>query len=208
MNNLKNKIKKLLHILSVMYIERRKGLNFTTLDIYFTGIKPILSLQKSEGEWVDSIFEHLTIKSTDSLIDIGCSKGFVLSKVYHLGFARLTGIDSNNRVIKIACKNMKRLKINKVTFEHIDARDFEHYTYYNYFYLFNPFPLKIFSVVIDKIVETLISNPRKITIIYVNPHYSDYIVKSGKDKEVYLVLKHKIYNNYTGKYDHIYENEE
>ena len=46
-------------------------------------------------------------------------------------------------------------------------------------FLFNPFDEIIMSAVVNNIFESLQTNPRKLTIIYVNPLHIEQFLKAG-----------------------------
>ena len=53
-------------------------------------------------------------------------------------------------------------------------------------FFFNPFDEIIMSAVVNNIFESLQSNPRKISIIYINPLHKEYFLKAGFTETWYI----------------------
>jgi len=150
---------------------------------------------------LNKIFKELLIKNNDMFIDIGCGKGFVLWHASNYNFKKILGIDIDENLIRIANRNIDKLKLEKVEAIYANALDFNSYLDYNYFFLSNPFSLEIFKSVFDNIILSLKNSPRKITVIYYNPTCADYIDSTGE-----FILKKTLYCNIKDYYAHIYEN--
>lgn len=123
-----------------------------------------------------NIFSYLDVSKRDSLLDIGCGKGFAMHLFSALPFGRIDGIESNDRLVRIARENLSKLHFGDSRFHvfEIDARDFMNYENYDVLYLFNPFD----NVVLDTICRKLRKHrPRK--IVYQMPHYVDTFIRYG-----------------------------
>ena len=123
-------------------------------------------------------FDCVDLKKYPRIIDIGCGKGYVLWQAKKYGFAKIGGIEYDEKLWKICVRNMKRLGIDRdVTVAHEDARTFSGYGNYDVFYFFNPFVEEVMNQVIGQIIEQC--KGRQIMIIYYRPRYTDWIEGCG-----------------------------
>ena len=125
--------------------------------------------------------------SGGSLLDIGCGKGFVLWKASSYSFDRICGIDIDDRLIAIAERNIRRLGLMHTEVFCEDARFYAFYEDFDCFFFSNPFDMEIFREVIDRIVLSLKTNPRTITIIYYHPTCSSYLEGLGIFQKVQVL---------------------
>jgi len=186
-----------------IFKERIRGLDFSMRDKRLL----IATNGKMHGYSIapkgilNNIFKKLLIKNNDMFIDIGCGKGFVLWHATNYNFRKILGIDIDENLVKVAKRNIDKLKLKNVEAIHANALEFNSYSDYNYFFFSNPFSLEIFKPVFDNIVLSLKNSPRKITVIYYNPTCADYILNMGE-----FILKETLYCNIKDYYAHIYEN--
>lgn len=146
----------------------------------------------------------LPISEKDSVLDIGCGKGKMVFYFDRLGFGRSDGLEFSKELAACARNNMQILR-RKSKIINADAKEFDDYCSYNYFYLFNPFDAETMRAVMLKIEKSYEQKPRKITIIYCNPCCHQQIIESG-----FFSLKYSdenFYRRITGRVYHIYENE-
>lgn len=120
------------------------------------------------------MFTKYPFNEDDHFVDFGCGKGRVILVSAYLGCPQVTGVDINPRMIDIASKNMNTLKtknLGTTNYKLIccDARNFSIDDNYNKFFFFNPFHLKVFIHVINKIVNSLHNNNRKIVLFLYYP---------------------------------------
>ena len=141
----------------------------------------------SGGLAFDKIMANFDITPADAIVDYGSGKGGILISLSKYPFAKITGVEIAPELVEIAISNIRKLKINNVEIECCDAADFKQLQEYNYFYFFDPFPCSIMEDVIDNIKKSILDQPRKVTIIYLNPSCHD-IIEAGsiltKTKEV------------------------
>jgi 16S rRNA G966 N2-methylase RsmD len=125
------------------------------------------------------IFSVLDITNENKFIDIGCGKGYVLTKAAKQKYNRIMGIDFVPEMIKIAQKNISILKLeNRINLCLADATQFN-YDEYDHLFLYNPFSKDILRVVVNRIVESLNRNPRDLTIIYFHPSDHSIFMETG-----------------------------
>jgi SAM-dependent methyltransferase len=112
------------------------------------------------------------------LIDVGCGKGRVLLFASHYPFAKISGIELSESLVRIARENISRYKANASKVQrckHVEVVqvDFREYPIPDgnlFFFLFHPFTGKVFEESIQHIHEAAIRHPhRDIYLAYVNP---------------------------------------
>lgn len=123
----------------------------------------------SGGLAFDKILSNFSISSADAIVDFGSGKGGVLISLSKYPFARITGVEISKELVTIARDNISKLRIKNVDIQCCDAAAFTPLDAYNYFYFFDPFPGVVMTEVLGNIEQSLTDNPRKVTIIYLNP---------------------------------------
>ena len=122
-------------------------------------------------------------KPKTHFLDIGCGKGRALCVAAHQGFNKVTGLDFAKDLCEAAKENLQITKqyISALEFKVInnDAFYFEIPDDVDCIFFFNPFDEIIMSGVVNNIFESLQSNPRNISIIYVNPLHKELFLKAG-----------------------------
>ncbi|MBL7701102.1 MAG: class I SAM-dependent methyltransferase [Ferruginibacter sp.] len=151
---------------------------------------------------LEEVFERLNYqkqqttnsKPFNHFLDIGCGKGRALCVAAHHGFKKVTGLDFARGLCETAKENLAvtKQKIPELEYKVInnDAFYFEVPDDVDCIFLFNPFDEIIMSAVVNNIFSSLQNNPRKITIIYVNPLHKDLFLKAGY-KETWYSKKMK-----------------
>jgi SAM-dependent methyltransferase len=105
---------------------------------------------------VKNILRGLPIQVDDSFLDIGCGKGGVLCFATEFPFGRIAGIEIESRLVGIAKRNLEILHLqSRVEVIQADALTFEHYSEFNFFFLFNPFDLEIYGEVLVRIFRCI-----------------------------------------------------
>lgn len=130
------------------------------------------------------VLKKLKITNNDSIIDIGCGKGKALYIMSKFPFKKICGYDLSKELIDLAKNNMKRLNLNNIELFIADANNFKNYDDFNYFYIYNSVPEKVFIKMMKNIKASIEKRPRECTFIYLNPVYDD-IVKKNNFKEFY-----------------------
>jgi len=131
----------------------------------------------SGNKYLKIVLQGIQINKDKSILDIGCAKGSALKVMLSFPFKKIDGIELSPDLVKIAKRNFQKLKTNKVEIFNQNATDFMGYNNYNYFYLYNPFPKKIFEKVIKRINEQI--KNKEILIIYNNPVCHDLLIDSN-----------------------------
>jgi SAM-dependent methyltransferase len=132
---------------------------------------------------LEEIFSQLTGSSRKHFLDLGCGKGRALCMAAHVGFKKVTGVDFSKELCDQAVANLALTKQQVQEFKSVvvnnDAFYFEIPDDVDCIFFFNPFDEIIMSAVINNIFESLQTNPRKLTIIYVNPLHIEQFLKAG-----------------------------
>jgi SAM-dependent methyltransferase len=153
---------------------------------------------------LEETFKHLKNGSTQQqttnnkpqthFLDIGCGKGRALCVAAHQGFRKVTGLDFSRDLCESAKENLAitKQKIPELEYKIInnDAFYFEIPIDVDCIFFFNPFDEVIMSAVVNNIFTSLKKNPRKISIIYVNPLHKELFLKAGY-KETWYSKKMK-----------------
>lgn len=118
---------------------------------------------------IQKILKKLNSTPNDSILDIGCGKGLFLYYASKFKFCQIDGIEYSKELTEIALKNLAKMKDARVHIKQCDAREFQEYDKYNYFFINNPFTAEITEFVVKKICESYHNKKRKITVIYQFP---------------------------------------
>lgn len=164
-----------------LFEEKVRGLDFTMNQLFSKEEakkkKHFHGYAKSDERHVRDIFESIDVQENDKLLDIGCGKGVILREACRYPFAKIAGIEMDPELCGIAEKNFRILALDrKISVYHANALEFDRYSEFNVFYLYNPFDETVLSPVIDKIVAT---KTEKITIIYSKPTCAHIIEEKG-----------------------------
>lgn len=118
---------------------------------------------------IERFLDHLDVRESDVVYDIGCGKGRILCVAARRGPRRCVGIEFDRRLADIARLNADHLREPKAPIEvrTTDAAeaDYEGGTVYC---LFNPFGRRTVAATLDRIRATLETNPRPIRLGYGN----------------------------------------
>ncbi|NVO12215.1 MAG: class I SAM-dependent methyltransferase [Bacteroidales bacterium] len=140
---------------------------------YSNGYEPI------SGVFLKKVLCYLKINNQDTILDIGCGKGYALKIMLKFPFAKVDGVEISEMLAKIARNNFKKRKNKIPTIYTENAVDFNSYDDYNYFYFFNPFPSFVMLKVLEKLKNSIQKKPRKVIIIYANPTCHDDIINTN-----------------------------
>jgi predicted RNA methylase len=122
------------------------------------------------------LFNSQKFTKKDSIIDIGCGKGSILRILLKYPFKNIGGIEISETIFNICLMNFNKIKDNRVTIFYNDARFFNDYDNYNYYYAYNPCSKKIFDEIIKNIVLNATNNK---TFIYSNAKWDSVLKKYG-----------------------------
>jgi len=151
----------------------RKGIDIEHSTIYMPASYDLL----------EKVFQQVPVASFNHLIDIGCGKGRAMCVAAHYGVANMSGIDLSRELCDAASKNLAFTKTRLPGLEYKiinnDAFYFSIPEDADCIFLFNPFDEVIMSAVVNNIRGSQEKNPRKMTIIYLNPLHKDLFTAEG-----------------------------
>jgi 16S rRNA G966 N2-methylase RsmD len=168
------------YLFRIYILEKPRGLDFyrtvyNNNNVHEYSIIPVSQLKKI-FDWLNG---SKLMSIGGGIIDIGCGKGLALVTAASYSYGKVIGIDLISELIRIAKRNINILKLqDRIQVFTADAVVFEHYDEYDTFYLYNPFEEDIFSRVVNRIINTLETHPRKITIIYANPKCHSVVMET------------------------------
>jgi hypothetical protein len=149
---------------------------------------------------IEKLFSRINIRQTDSIIDIGSGKGGAIMSLHKYPFRKIDGIEIDNKIYEISRSNLSKAPHNNTTVYFGDARTFDKYGEYNFFYIYNPFSGVVMRKVLEKISQSVADSPRNITLVYFNPTQHDVVAESKLfikyiDLYSYLGINARIYTN-------------
>lgn len=170
------------------------GIDLTHATIYMPVSYTLLEEVFKQLDSSNQKLKSTNYKPFKHFLDIGCGKGRAMCMAAHHGFNKVTGIDLSKDLCNIAEENLARTNqlfpqlqyklINNDAFYYEIPEDADCILF------FNPFDEFIMSAVVNNIFESLDENPRKITIIYINPLHKEQFLKAGY-KETWYSKKMK-----------------
>jgi SAM-dependent methyltransferase len=120
-----------------------------------------------------SVMRDVAIRNgQDVFLDYGCGMGRVVVLAATYPFRRVIGVELSRQLVALAEENVRRarkkLRCPDVIIEHADALTFVVPADVTVIHLFNPFFGKILARVLDNIEQSLVDNPRRLTILVSN----------------------------------------
>jgi 16S rRNA A1518/A1519 N6-dimethyltransferase RsmA/KsgA/DIM1 with predicted DNA glycosylase/AP lyase activity len=161
--------------------EKLNGLDFlTTVKSIDLGLDPNKSYDSSptDRNFIFKVLSKYEICNNDKILDIGCGKGNAMSIMLKFPFSQVDGIEISKQLVDIAMNNFKIKGIKNSTIYNIDASEFNMFDQYNYFYFFNPFNSSTMQIVLENLIESINSKPRKIILIYYHPVFHQDIINT------------------------------
>ena len=161
-----------------------KGIDITHATVYMPASYDMLEL----------FFSKVELSSFKHLLDMGCGKGRALCVAAAMGAKKLSGVELSKELYTDAKANIASIKqrFPEAQFElfNHDAFWFDIDDDVDCIFMFNPFDDVIMSAVLENIESSLQNNPRKITVIYINPLQKHLFAENGY-KEVFHFQKMK-----------------
>lgn len=130
--------------------------------------------QASEPQLFHEILRTLPVApEAFTFIDLGSGKGRTLLMASDYGFRRIIGVELLDELHQIAQRNIagyhsEQRRCFNIEAYSGDARDFRFPQEAFVLYLFNPFPDYILKTVLEKLRESVASNPGEVYVIYHN----------------------------------------
>ncbi len=159
-------------------IERKENLDFNG-HIF----QNELGFNSNEGndytpsdDWILSLCKD-RIFSSDSIIDLGCGKGYAMYLMSRFPFKKIYGIEKSDKLAEIAKNNIKKMN-DKNRFEiwNMDATELKKNTDVwnklgncNYVYIYNSFPYDVMKMVLEEFSEKIKESNWNPVIWYIHP---------------------------------------
>ncbi len=120
---------------------------------------------------IDTLFDVYTPQKEDVLVDFGCGLGRLNFYLEHRFGIQSVGVEMVEAYYLRALENQKTYngKKENISFVHTAAQDYEISSFDTIFYFFNPFSVNIFRRVVNHILASFESHPRKITLLLYYP---------------------------------------
>ncbi len=121
---------------------------------------------------LERIADHNLIGKENVLLDYGCGKGRVGIFFARESGCRTIGIDYNEKMIKIADKNLTSsglAETHRVTFEKANAGDYAVPEEVDRIFFFNPFSEDVLSGALSRVMESWYGLPREVFLIFYYP---------------------------------------
>lgn len=160
-----------------------KGIDISHATIYMPASYDLL----------ENFFSRINLKEYHHFVDIGCGKGRAICVAASFGAKKITGVELSKDLCVSAKENLQKTKEKYPDFIYDvynnDAFYFQIEKDVDCIFMFNPFDETIMSGVLENIEASLQKNPRKITVIYINPLQKHLFLESGfKEKYHYQKL--------------------
>jgi SAM-dependent methyltransferase len=150
----------------------------------------------SGGPELKRLLDVLPIDDSDAVIDLGCGKGGAMFTLARYPFSRVDGVEICEHFVRIAERNLARLKITNSCVFCADAADFLDLDPYSYIYMYNPFPRRVTEIVLNNIKNSILRRSRTITVIYKNPIFDCLLLECGFKKLVQTEQEHADYPSF------------
>ena len=184
-----------------VYVALRESLN-RALD-WGSGIQTrgVIQLDEHGGERADYqasdwltlrlILPKREVSEGDVFIDFGSGLGRVVYQAARYPFRRVIGVELSQQLNDVAKENISR-NLHRLTCENVElvASDVLHYGIpddVTVAYFANPFTGAIFETVIDRLLDSVDRNPRRLRIIYKKPLEHDFLLATGRVTPVRLI---------------------
>jgi len=120
----------------------------------------------------------------DVFIDYGSGKGRVVLQAAHYPLKRVIGLEISEELNDFARRNLDgfygRLACERIELVTADVLDYQPPDDVTIAYLYNPFRGEILSTAIERLIESVDRNPRRLRIVYVNPIDHDLLMATGR----------------------------
>lgn len=163
-----------------------------TLNIRTTGIREwsveevhYNRCESTPYKALDRLFERYSFNKGDELVDFGSGRGRVAFSIHNRFRIPVDGVEANDKTFDELLVNQRNYlatakHINApLYFEFGTAENFDIKPSHNKFYFFNPFSIKIFRIVVRKILASFKEHPREIDLILYYPilQYRQFLQK-------------------------------
>lgn len=126
---------------------------------------------------LEKMIANMEFHCDDVFVDLGCGKGRVVLFLALQNLKKVIGIELHKDLANAAKSNMTKMKSKLNTPVEIINKDATNFNLENctIFFLNNPFGYKTMEKIIGNINKSLLTNPRKIKILYRHPYSQDIL---------------------------------
>jgi predicted RNA methylase len=131
------------------------------------------------------MLRSLNLRPNDVFVDIGCGKGRVVCCACRLPIHRVVALELNSTLLDQTLDNVEMLRGKRAPVQPIRMSADEYdYADATVAYLYNPFNARITELVIDRLFESYLKQPRTIRVVYANPVH-EYVLRKYNWLEKY-----------------------
>src|SRR4051794_3861830 len=127
---------------------------------------------------------YLGVSERDTFVDFGCGKGRVVHQAARRPFRRVVGVEIAPALAEIARAGLAarrhQHRCRNVEIVVADLKDFRVPDDLTIGYLFDPVSGEAFSAVLQRIVDSIDRNPRRVRLIYVRPTLGSQVLATGR----------------------------
>ena len=107
-----------------LILEKPRGLDFTMRDtrLFRYSKGKYHGYSKTDEKHLNTIFWTLDYSRSRKLLDVGCGKGVILKEAAGFPFEKISGIEIQPELVKIAEKNLKFNPFSEEVFQKVIAR--------------------------------------------------------------------------------------
>ena len=141
---------------------------------------------------LETLFSQYQLKRSDRIVDFGCGKGRLNFFIHDRFQSSVVGIEVDEMLYLEAKENQKsyvpRTKNGKenILFLCCKAEEYQMNDLDNQFYFFNPFSIQVFRRVIQRILRSVETHPRKVELVLYYPT-KDYVYFLENDTSFEIV---------------------
>jgi SAM-dependent methyltransferase len=146
---------------------------------------------------LEELFDNYSLTENDRVVDFGCGKGRLNFYLHHFFHTAVVGVEMDEdfyreaRINLISYGQVYKKNIEKIQFFCCLAEEYEINRLDNRFYFFNPFSLKIFIKVVNRILQSVEQNYREVDLILYYPS-DDYLYYLENQTSFYLFREVKL----------------
>jgi hypothetical protein len=159
----------------------------------------------SEPWLFDEMMQALRVKFQDfTFVDLGSGKGRCLLMAAGYGFKKIIGVEFMPEWHHVAEENIRRFSaecaargnpVPVIESLCLDACDFEFPDGALVLYLFNPFPEPVMATVLERLRQSLRSNPRAVNVVYRYPEFDGLLQRCAWLEKVAATQQWAVWRN-------------
>jgi len=176
----------------VGHVERRNGIETgSEIQLARLGLEGLDRMGYKPAGWftLRRILPPSEVSRGDVFLDIGSGMGrLVFQAARDYPFRRVIGVELSEELSTVARgnidRNRHRLQCEDVELVVADVLDYRVPDDVTVVFLYNPFVGDLFAASIEKLLASLDRNPRRMRVIYGNPREHDWLMLTGRFREV------------------------